>query len=336
MQKILLTLTALSLLSSVSARELMCEQCIEEPDPCCLPHLFVERSQVFVNTTFLYWTADEGVLDYAVRTKGASTLPNTFAIGDYKTADFDWRPGFRVAATYYRCFKYWDVTGEYTWFYTKGSKHLNAPLNPTRQTLTTPPFQRANSWIDLHYHVGDMYAARVFDPNEHLRLRVLTGLTAGYIEQQWKNLYTNFDGNFDRVREKWRFWGGGIRMGATVDWFWGYHLYFTGKFTFATLIGTYKNETIQTNGVNNALLGNAKYDDHRFAFHTQFMLGPSWQRPFECWSYEIFAGYEFNLWYNLHERIRSEFSPPNGTKSTVYSDGLLGLQGLTLRLTVGF
>jgi hypothetical protein len=336
MKKALLMLTALSSLSSLSARELWCEQCEAPPEPCCQERLFVERSQVFGHLNYLYWTVGEGVQDYAVKTEGTSTLPDTFTIGKYKRADLKWRSGFRIAGTYYRCFKYWDVTGEYTWFYTKGAHHVNAPLNPTRQTLTAPPFLSARTWIDLHYNVGDVYVARVFDPNEHLRMRVYTGLTLAALNQSWRTIYSNAIGDFDKVKEKWRYWGGGIRIGSTVDWWWISHLYATGKFSSAVLIGTYKNETQQTFD-NTTVLSRAKYHDHkRFAYHVQFMLGPSWQQPFDCWSYEIFAGYEFNLWFNLHERIRSEFSPPNATKATFYSDGLLGLQGLTLRATVGF
>lgn len=336
MKKALFTLAALSCLSSLSARELWCEQCEAPPEDCCQPQLFVERSQVFGHLTYLYWNANEDALDYAVKTQGNSPLQNTFAIGKYKKADFKWRSGFRVASTYYRCFKYWDVTGEYTWFYTKGSHRVNAPLNPTRPTLTAPPFLFARSSSNLHYNVGDFYASRVFDPNEHLRMRALAGITLAAIHQNWKTIYSNVAGDFDRIKDKWRYWAGGIRFGGTFDWWWFSHFYATGKFTFATLVGRYKNESLQTNGINNLLLSRAKYSDYRVAFHSQLMLGPSWQQPFDCWSYEIFAGYEFNLWFNLHERIRSEFSPPNATKATFYSEGLLGLHGLTLRATVGF
>ncbi len=336
MKKTLLALIALSSLSSLSARELWCEQCEAPPEDYCEPHHFVERSQIFAHLNFLYWTANEGSLDYAVKTKGISTLPNTFAIGDYKKAHFRWSPGFRIAASYYRCFKYWEVTGEYTWFYSKGSNHVNAPLNPTRQTSIAAPFLTAHSMIDLHYNVADMYAARVFDPNEHLRMRVYAGLTMAIIHQSWRNIYTNTVFDFDKVKEKWRYFGGGIRIGGTVDWWWCSHLYFTGKFSSAILTGTYKNKETQTSGVNNLILSDAKYKSQRFAYHLQFILGPSWQQPFDCWSYEIHAGYEFNLWFNLHERIRTEFTPPNGTKGTFYSDSPLGLQGLTLRATIGF
>ncbi|MDN3506165.1 MAG: Lpg1974 family pore-forming outer membrane protein [Simkaniaceae bacterium] len=338
MKKALLALTVLSCTIPMTARELMCEQCECEPEPCCPEHLFVERSQWYVNAEFLYWTAESGAIDYAVR--ASETPPNSavFATGDYKTADYDWSPGFRVGLAYYRCPKYWEVNAEYTWFYTKGTDSTSSDfVRPTRLTNAFGPFTSADSTIYLHYHVGDVYADRVFDPNPHLRLRLIGGLTTAYIKQDWKINYTNAQNVSEKVTEEWRYFGGGIRMGMRADWFWGCQFYLTGKTTFATLIGTYKNEEVQTNPNTDTLFGNAKYDDHRFAVHGQFLLGPSWQIPCDCWSFELLAAYEFNTWINLHERIRSFQATFNDDSTeTYYARGLFGTHGLTLRLNLGF
>nr|NGX26890.1 hypothetical protein [Chlamydiota bacterium] len=82
--------------------------------------------------------------------------------------------------------------------------------------------------------------------------------------------------------------------------------------------------------------GNAKYDDHRFAMHAQFLLGPSWQIPCDCWSFELLAAYEFNVWFNLHERIRSTSAIFDDSIESLYANSLFGTQGLTLRLNIGF
>jgi len=332
-------------LSTVSTLAL----CAQEYDPCCYEdicdpcreHLFVERSQLFIHTEFLYWAVEEGVLDYAVRMDQSTSADDTFAIGDYKVADFDWRPGYRVALSWYNCPHYWEVSGQYTWLYDKGSNTSFAPddpdrfLNPTWQTITSGPFRKATSLIDVHYHVGDLFFARIFDPNPHLRMRLLGGLTTAYIQQSWKIRYSDFEGGFDHVKNKWRFFGGGIRLGTTVDWFWGCQFYFTGKVNFATLLGTYKNEARQIT-TDDVIVRDAEYDDHRFSFHAQFILGPSWQKPCECWSIELFAGYEFNIWLNLQEIIRSDLSPVPDAKESRHANGLFGTQGLTARLTLGF
>jgi len=341
---------ALTAFSTVSALSLVAQEsheyfCPPQPcsDPCdpCREQLFVERSQLFVSAEFLYWTVEEGVLDYAVRMDKSTPATETFAIGDYKTADYEWRPGYRVALAWYNCPSYWEATAQYTWFYDKGSDSTEDPsetdrfLNPTWETITGPPFRKARSLISLHYHVGDLTVARVFNPNPHLRLRLLGGFTSSYIKQNWKIHYSNFQKSFDKLENKWRFWGGGARVGINIDWFWGGQFYLTGRSSFATLIGTYKNEATQTIN-NNIIVRDATYDDHRFTMHTQFILGPSWQVPCDCWSLELFAGYEFNIWFNLQETFRSQLSDIDETKETRHARGLLGLHGFTGRLTFGF
>lgn len=149
--------------------------------------------------------------------------------------------------------------------------------------------------------------------------------------------FTNDLGNFDRIKDKWHFFGGGLRVGFSADWFWGCQLYLTGRATFATLVGEYKNEITQRLD-DGSIVQDVKYEDHRLAFHSQMMLGPSWQQICECWSAEIFAGYEFNIWFNINEVFRpGSITPnPNFAKPTNMQNGAFGLHGLTLRFTVGF
>lgn len=335
MKKSLLAISFFSSILSLSAREILCEQCEAEPE-CCEGQLFVERSQFYISGEFLYWTAEAPALHYALHQDEEFTAP--LATGKYEIADYDWRPGFRAALCYYRCPKYWELTAEYTWLFDSGSDHVDQFLRPTKFiTNTNADFLSARSTIDLHYHIGDLYVARVFDPNPHLRIRLLGGLTTGYIEQSWKICYKNILEEEEKLKEKWHFFGGGIRLGVRGDWFWGCQFYLTGKTTFATLIGSYTFEDIQKDVETNTFLANAKYEDHRFSMHTQFLLGPSWQIPCECWSFELFAGYELNIWFNIHEWIRlSHTDIPTDSTETFYANGLFGVQGLTLRLNIGF
>ncbi len=337
MYKSLLALAAISTLSTttLSARELMCEQCEPQPEECW-EHLFVERSEIIGAVEFLYWSTEAPNLEYVIEREGTTSATQTFAVGDYQTADYNWAPGFRAAATYYRCPRYWEVTAEYTWFYDKGKDHSSDMINPARQTQTSGPFASASSLIDFHYHLGDLYVARVFDPNPHLRMRLSAGFTLASLKQHWSMHFTNASDEFDRVDENWSLWAGGFRLGLRADWFWGCHFYVTGKTSFATLIGSYKNEEKQIYGVDRLLLSNAKYDDNRLAMHWQFIFGPSWQLPSDCWSIEIFAGWEFNAWTNAQERIRTQFNGQTASKEVYHSSGMFGTQGFTLRMSLGF
>jgi hypothetical protein len=311
--------------------------------------LFVHRRQVFVNAEFLYWTVQEGALDFALKMRQPAFGPTpAFATGSYKIGKYDWRPGMRVSIGWYNEPKYWEVLAQYTWLYDKGVNHAHKPkeedlfLNSTWGIMTSPPLESATSHLGFHYHVGDALVARVFDPNPHFRFRLVGGITTAYIKQKWRIAYDNGI-DHDLLKNQWRYWAAGLRLGMTLDWFWTSHIYFSGKTSIATLLGGYKNIAVQTTtanpgGVNNPSLPirHPRYHDHRFAFHVQFLLGPSWQQIFDCWAFELFAGYEFNLWLNLQEVFRSTQSGPSFPKETWMANGLLGLQGLTARLTIGF
>lgn len=335
MKKTLLALSMISGLSSLSARELWCEQCEAEPEPCCPEHLFVERSQFFVTGEFLYWTAEVPNLHYALQQ--GSPFFSTLQTGDFEIQDYDWKPGFRVAIAYYRCPKYWEANAEYTWFHDKGTDSVGPFLRPTRETPgLIPPFQSASSSIELDYQIGDLFVDRVFDPNPHLRLRLIGGITGGFIQQDWKFSYTDALSATQNFKEKWRYWGVGLRTGLRADWFWGCQFYLTGKTTFATIVGRYKNTENQILTSDGTILSNSEYEDTRFAYNVQFLLGPSWQVPCDCWSFELFAGYESNIWFNLHERYRALLSTEAASTEVFFASGMFGVHGLTVRLTLGF
>lgn len=333
MQKTILALSLLGSVSTLSARELMCEECI--PEPCCIEHLFVERSQIFFTGEFLYWTAEVPNLHYALRQ--GSPFTADLGTGNYERVDYDWKAGVRASITNYRCPRYWEVTAEYTWFEDKGSDTTHPFLRPTRELpLFTLPFESASGSVDLDYHVGDFYFARVFDPNPHLRLRLIGGATGAYIEQNFNISYIDVTGLMTKISETWRFYGGGLRAGLRADWYWCWCIYLTGKTTFATLAGRYKNFEKQKTLFPTVPIVDTKYTDHRFVYNVQFMLGPSFQLPCDCWSLEIFAGYESNIWFNLHERYRIDTNGPSDPIEVIFANGMLGVHGLTVRGTFGF
>ncbi len=127
-----------------------------EPDPCCEQQFFVDRCQIFISAEFLYWTVEEGALDYAIKMNQPAWGPTpAFATGKYEIADYDWRPGYRVSLAWYNHPKYWEIKAEYTWLYDKGSDTTNDPSSPdlfvnsTWNTITSDPLRKASSLIDL-------------------------------------------------------------------------------------------------------------------------------------------------------------------------------------------
>lgn len=315
-----------------------------------------DKSVYFVEAEFLYWLANNGCVDYAVKMDEpawSDTLP-TGAIGNYHSAQFDWSPGFRVSFGHFNAPHYWDVTAQYTYVPASGAKHVRAPkesdafLNgtwtqPSVGTGTPPPpLQKASSHIELDYNVLDFLFARRFQTNEHLRLNVYGGLTSALIFQKWKISYEDTAKQHSYIYNRFRFEGVGLRLGVKMDWFLGWDLYLTGGASTGIVSGWYKNSVYQktsavvVGGDNSRPIRNTQFHDNRLTYTMQSLLGISWQKRFTNVRAEIFAGYEFNMWTNLQQIYRSELSVPTAAKGTIINSSDLSLQGLTIRAGVDF
>jgi len=308
---------------------------------------------ILVNAECLYWNLQEGSLDYALRMKNRAWGPTpSFAQGDFERATFDWDPGYRFSLGYYRAENFWEVLSEYTFIRFKGSNETSAPpsdqsrfLNGTFPQIFTGPMERATSHIHLGYKLFNLIACRVFHPpdNPHLRLRLKGGVTAAFLNQGWRVRYFDLTNNVTATQNSWRYWGIGLRVGTTFDWFWGNDFYATGSFSTALTLGHYHNHAKQTTtaaplpGDNPSIpVRDARYKDYRMALTMQLSLGPSYQKSFEKWRMEIFAGYELTTWSNLHEIYRSTQSAPESAKETWQNTGLITMQGLTTRASFTF
>ena len=306
-----------------------------------------------LDAEFLYWTAEEGSLDYALamKTPAWSTNNTSYAQGEFQIAKYNWDPGFRINIGYFNAPKYWELRGQYTWQRITGSDSCNKPTQANLYLTGTWPhgfttgteLSSASSKIKLGYQLADLLATRVFIPNPHLRLRLVGGITGTLTKQNWKVKYNSATYQCD-LKNKWRYLGIGLRLGLTLDWFMGADFYLTGQVTAATLMGRYKNTAYQktneviTAGDNTSIpIRNAQYKDYRPAYETQFLVGPSYQRSFSSCRFELFAGYELTNWFNLHELNHSTGSTnPANAKETWTNRSLLALHGLTVRLTLDF
>ena len=89
-----------------------------------------DYSAVFINGEFLYWTVSEGALDYALVMKDSCEPCIIYASGDFKSAKFDWDPGFRIALGYFYSQKLMNVWGEYTRLRVKNSNSVSPASSP--------------------------------------------------------------------------------------------------------------------------------------------------------------------------------------------------------------
>lgn len=298
-------------------------------------------SSFFINAEALYWTAQADCLDFAwVGTASASAGLD----GRYHKADFKWKPGVRVSAGYFNAPKYWEFQLQYTWEYIKGSKTINRPSGG--YILSCWPndaddlISQAKNHAALHYQTWDGVAARVFIPNPHFRLRFLGGLTTARMKE---NFNTWFYGsiNNSRIETMWKYWGIGFKVGTFLDWFLGKDFYLTGKCAFASLMGYHKSSIYYRISGEDSAIEYTRDKGWRPAFMTQFFGGPSWQRSFGKYRVEVFAGYEFNGWFNVLEVLGMIDESTSAlftdlTNRTETEKSMLGLHGLTCRVSFNF
>lgn len=313
--------------------------------------LFRKDEQVFsTEAQFLFWRVQESSLDYALSMDQAPWGPdNCYANGHFKNATFNGDPGFRIALSYFRAPKYWEVKAEYTRLTTRGENSAGKPtpdteyLTGTWPQIFSAPMAKATSNIHMNYNVADLWVDRVFNTNRHLRIRLLGGAIVSWINQNWKIVYNDSANNQTSIQNRWHFIGGGLRVGTMIDWYWGRDVYITAKSTFGALLGNYKNEAKQTTNVqltanyNTSLpLRDTRFSDVRPSFTAQFLFGPSYQKNFSNSRLECFVGYEINAWMNLQEIYKSTSGSGSAAKETWINTGMIALQGLTSRITVDF
>jgi len=189
-------LIALPLMAIVKKTEVP-EECCEEP--AWDADLFRKDYQVFSGSAeFLYWTVAAGGLDYALKMRHDAWGPSpSYAQGRYEKATYGIDPGFRVGLVYFRAPHYWEMRCQYTRMTSHGKNHASKPkadqqfLTGTWPQITTAPLSGAKSHIHLNYNVFDLMVDRVFFPNPHLRLKVVGGAQAAWMDQDWKVRYTD-------------------------------------------------------------------------------------------------------------------------------------------------
>lgn len=324
--------------------------------PAIEQDLFLKDKWVmFTNVEFLLWKVNESALDFAIKMdKPSWSSTETYAVGNYKNATFDWDPGVRIAFGYFNAPNYWDVFVQYAFLHASGENVVHAPhdadryLNGTwigpdfETTSSASPLKKAHSQIDLYYNVLDGMFSRRFHPNPHFRLNLFGGLTAAFIHQSWNVRYRDLANDLSKIRNKWSYAGAGPRIGIKIDWFMRMDFYLTGLVSAAILTGNYTNSAFQNTNApvplsNNSIpFRNTHFKDFRLVPTAQIFVGPSWQKVFKEMRTEVFAGYEFTIWNNLHEIYRSSLAGPTAGKDTYINSSVMSLQGISLRGTLDF
>src|SRR3990167_5819010 len=206
----------------------------EEPPPFDAD-LFKQNVQVISpSVEFLYWVVQESCLDYALKMQhSAWGSTASYAQGRYETATYDIDPGFRLGFSFFRAPRLWEMKWQYTRLGASGKNSSSKPsasteyLTGTWPQILPAPLSGATSHIHMNYNTFDMLIDRYFIPNPPLRLRLIGGGTVAWINQDWKVDYFDAALRSTTIRNRWRFIGGGLKIGTMVDWYWTENIYLT-------------------------------------------------------------------------------------------------------------
>ncbi len=303
---------------------------------------------------FLYWTVQQKASTFALTPNGIHQPfpPSSLAdsIGKYKSASFDWSPGFRLGLGYTFERDAWHVFGQYTWYTTSGKNRATRPTDPTLYLeATNRELSNSSDGVDLlisktnfHYQMADLLLARRYLPACQILFNFFTGGTAAWIHEKWKVNGFDITGASpnvaDATQNNWKFKGGGIRGGLDVNWHMGAGFGLYNKVSFAGLVGSYRNSrktSVAPAGISGTLTPNVRNtteSDIWVVPHSQLELGLNWNHRFCTWSMALQAAFEINTWYDLHQlhQDATGFSLPNNDRLDIRNASDVKLWGLTV------
>lgn len=303
---------------------------------------------------FFYWNANEDGLEYA------SEVTVDSALTQYKGSDLDirgkWKPGFRVGLGWlFGNFDQWDLSLDWTWYYTKASRSAESNDITSRQLIPHwmgtlgPLATSAKSTWNLHLNTLDLSLGRDYYISKRITAKPFMGLRAAWIDQDVKASYngawsfatlaglsvlqqnTHFKADSD-------FKGLGLRAGADFVWHFCDQWGLVGKAAGSILYGKYDlKESIKGFGpdqfaaVPTLKVNNISIDDdyHRIRANIEAAGGIQWERGFSNDKYHLTLGlsWEMSYWFSQNQFFQvttaHDSRPVLGGTGTVSSDNSL-------------
>ncbi len=304
---------------------------------------------VQMDFSFLYWTVYETNLEYAISptiTGAAGSGEHSIqgALGNYKAADFDWKPGCRVKLGYVNHDDL-EVLGQYIFYYSKGFNSVDGPtsgttaLNSAFDTTTANRVIKLTSKINLHYHVPDLLVAKrgsLFS-NGCTILGIFGGLKGAFIKQSWvTKQYALVATDIETTKTDWKYSGGGVTVGADLQQQLGAGFQFLANLQGSSLLGRWKQSQTETVTIFEDPMESYTMKKTKFVETFQYALGFGWMYDTKNIGIRLSALYEAQTWFNLHDIIIPFESSFFGGKVTTIRNNNTTLHGLTASLGIYF
>jgi len=322
-----------------------CEPCPDYCDPCGFSCGGFE-----VGADFIFWQSCFNNLDYAILfDSDPNASGDVAASGNYQYLSHDFEPGFRVRAKKLDLFCRWDVSGSYTYYWSK-AKNSVSPVDP--QTLFSTLNHGGinigeNSLIEASHNVR----YQSFDVLFHYELnccgpcQTLTpfwGIEGIKLEQ---DLFSNTTGTSSGSDADFSLnWDSellalGIKLGTDYE----YDLMCgLGLFTRASVtVLAGQNETtntqirtVQPTPTVTNIAFETREDVCVPGFH--LTVGLTYEKQCGCFNLKARVGYEFLDWWNIPQIRRFVAAGEDIGISTGSSGSNVGFHGLFAGVDVGY
>jgi len=231
-------------------------------NPCApCPSLCGTGGNWGLRADLLWWSANvDGGLPYGTvdSTVVNSTAALSTFLGDVRTLDFKWKPGFRLGLGYdLSCdCDSWDF--QLLWTHIRPHANGSTDLNPSGLERFVPAwgvgfgansftndftgFTKATASWRLHFDLLDFELGRDFHVSNCLSVRPFIGVRGGWIKQNFNiSIYDSTGLLREGVHLGTEFAGVGLRTGLNSEWRLGCGFSLYGNGAFSIIYGTQKN-----------------------------------------------------------------------------------------------
>lgn len=307
---------------------------------------------------YFFASVREDGLSYAIRSPNGNPLS-----GKLVEPSDRWRPGFRIGFGSHLAHDSWEISGDWTYFYSDLIQTVHASFAPPGSTYLTPIFIDASSYAQilggkslqeakeewtLSYNAISFALSRPYYLSRQLSVRPLTGLLAAWIDQDVAISYLTAaapaGGGNDVVayqtfiqNDTWR---AGPFFGGMMDWYIQRKFRFFGTLRVAALYRSLHFSQTQVS------VGNSEGDfrfflrdaSHRLQPWLDCQLGLAWGTFFRCSRHYFEAGLQYEcqyFWQEFESRVLCQ-QISNSQDRSVNNLGDLSLQSVALRLRLDF
>lgn len=272
-------------------------ECEFPPNPCGLT-----QNAIWVNTELLYWQPHLRSLDYAATEDGTSLA---IGAGETHRVELDRDAGFRIAIGHMTKVG-WGVSFSYTNLESDGIATIDRPSG-TGQLFTTLSHPGGPEEADiavantsLDYDVFDITAQTRAVEHRFASVDLFGGFRWANIDHDLNATYDGRDFVNGRISDQMSIDAFGLFFGGEAHWKMSSGFSVFGRSSFGALYGNIRNARQETNLNDFEQLVDFEDSYVEPIFHIETRVGLAKTLG----SAQLRAGYDFNAWTGIGDRIR--------------------------------